>query len=92
MDAQYTKIEAWIQALKIALIENNMDEAFRLTQELPFDSEALKAAPTIDSAMREYLDIARELIGQTIDILQTQRDDTRKQIEKIRQTRKFLLT
>lgn len=86
---QYDKveIEKWIQSFKIALIENNMQEAFSLTQNLPFDTNA--TMENVDLDFQEYLDVARELIGQTIKILQSQQDDTRKQIEKIRQTRKF---
>ncbi len=81
------KIEQWIQSLKIALIENNVQAAFLLTQDLPFDTHTF--TDNVDAEMKEYLDIAHELIGQTIAILQSQRDDVRKQIEKIRQTRKF---
>lgn len=86
---QYDKveIEKWIQSFKIALIENNMQEAFSLTQNLPFDTNA--TMENVDLDFQEYLDVARELIGQTIKILQSQQDDTRKQIDKIRQTRKF---
>lgn len=81
------KIEKWIQSFKIALLENNIQEAFLLTQNLPFDTKA--TIENADLELQEYLDIARELISQTITILQSQQDDTRKQIEKIRQTRKF---
>lgn len=83
------KIEKWIQSFKIALLENNVQEAFLLTQNLPFDTKV--TIENADSELQEYLDIARELIGQTIARLQSQQDDTRKQIEKIRQTRKFFL-
>lgn len=81
------KIEQWIQALKIALLENNTEAAFLLTQNLPFDSNM----DTSSKEMREYLDIARELIAQTISMLEKSQDETRKQIERIRHARKFLL-
>lgn len=83
------KIEKWIQSFKIALLENNVQEAFLLTQNLPFDTKT--TIENADLELQEYLDIARELISQTIARLQSQQDDTRKQIEKIRQTRKFFL-
>ena len=87
MNYNKAEIEKWIQSFKIALLENNIQEAFLLTQNLPFDTNV--SMVNANSELQEYLDIARELIGQTIEILQSQQDDTRKQIEKIRQTKKF---
>lgn len=82
-----TEVEQWIKSFKIALIENNMQEAFLLTQNIPFNTQA--NMENADSELKEYLEIARELIGQTIESLQSQQDDTRRQLDKIRQTRKF---
>ena len=87
MNYNKAEIEKWIQSFKIALLENNIQEAFLLTQNLPFDTNV--SMVNANSELQEYLDIARELIGQTIEILQSRQDDTRKQIEKIRQTKKF---
>lgn len=89
MEYDKEKIDKWIRSFKIALLENDLQEAFSLTQNLPFDTNM----PVVNASLelREYLDMARELIAQTITILQSQQDDTRKQIDKIRQTRKFLL-
>lgn len=81
------KIEQWIKSFKIALIENNIQEAFTLTQNLPFNTAiSMEGA---DKEMIEYLDIAKELISQTIELLESSRHDTRQQMEKIRQAKKF---
>ncbi|MCI5785965.1 hypothetical protein [Helicobacter trogontum] len=81
------KIEQWIKSFKIALIENNIQEAFTLTQNLPFNTAI--SMESADKEMIEYLDIAKELISQTIELLESSRHDTRQQMEKIRQAKKF---
>ena len=81
MQYDKAKIEQWIKAFKIALIENNTQEAFMLTQNLPFDTSM--SMNNADKELLEYLDIAKELISQTIE------HDTRQQMEKIRQAKKF---
>lgn len=81
------KIEQWIKSFKIALIENNAQEAFVLTQNLPFSTNM--PLENADKELLEYLDIAKELITQTIEILESNRHDVRQQIEKIRQAKKF---
>lgn len=87
MQYDKAKIEQWIKAFKIALIENNTQEAFMLTQNLPFDTSM--SMNNADKELIEYLDIAKELISQTIDLLESSQHDTRQQMEKIRQAKKF---
>lgn len=81
------KIEKWINCLKVAIIENNIQEAFSLTQNLPFNT--IEHIDNKDKELLEYLDIAKELINQTIEILESNKYDALQQMEKIRQAKKF---
>ncbi len=83
------QIQNWIDSLKIALLESNSQKAFELTQNLPFHSEYFLQNSN-NQIFTEYLDIAKELIAQCITLLQNNQEETRIQLDKIRQMRKFL--
>lgn len=113
------KIQEWIDSLKIALLENNEDKAYELTQNLPFfirndnnqtntnrqinsnNSNSKKSNQDnqiwtsgngdIDKELYEYLQIAMELISQSIKLLESKKKETLNQLEKIKKARKFLL-
>ncbi|TLE00374.1 hypothetical protein LS73_005090 [Helicobacter muridarum] len=114
------KIQEWIDSLKIALLENNEDKAYELTQNLPFFIERNDNNQTntnrqinsnnsnseksnrdnqiwtsgngdIDKELYEYLQIAMELISQSIKLLESKKNETLNQLEKIKKARKFLL-
>ncbi len=91
MQGEQSNITKWIDALKIAIIENNIDNAMELIDNLPFDKDSIfngKYDGNVE--LLEYLNIAKELISQVLDILITQQEDARNQIYKIKQARKFL--
>ncbi len=84
-------IAQWIDSLKIAIIENNTSKTLELIQILPFDESLIRENKINDKEILEYLDIAKELISQVINKLEIQREETRQQLYKIKQTRKFLV-
>lgn len=75
------KIEIWLDSMKVALIEENCDKAYELTQNLPFTQDTQSNV--------EYLNMASELISQAITLLEKNKKDAKEQLEKIRQAKRF---
>lgn len=73
---------AWLDSLKIALINNDENKAFELTQNLP---ELLNEA-SLESKLQ-----AKELIAQTIDLLQLHKNHTRLSMEQIKAAKNFFI-
>lgn len=71
---------AWLDSLKIALMNNDEIKAFELTQNLP----SLLAQASLESKLQ-----ARELISQTIDLLQSHKNHTRLSMEQIKAAKNF---
>ncbi|RDU65294.1 hypothetical protein CQA53_06900 [Helicobacter didelphidarum] len=85
------EIESWLDSLKIALLESDSQKAFEITQNLPFNTDFIETIQHNDNDMLEYLNIAKELITQTIHLLHENKNSTRMQLDKIRQTRLFFM-
>lgn len=83
---KYAELDLWIDSMKIALIEKDSQKAFNLTQNLPFSESSLS---DIDSNILERLDIAKELISQCIDLLNTDKSQVREQLDRILKAKKF---
>lgn len=85
-----TFIQDWIDSLKIAILESNIEKSYELTQNLPFSQDIIEQSKN-DAELFECLMIAKELIGQTIAMLENNKEMTRQQLEKMRQAKKFLI-
>ena len=91
MESDFRAIERWLDSLKIALLESNADEAYNLTQNLPFDMEYFENNTNIEPIMIEYLNMASELIAQSIELLQNSKEEARIQLHRIRQVKNFFI-
>lgn len=70
----------WVDDLKIAIIEKNTQKAYELITNIP--SYAFKNL--------EDLLIAQELISQTIEMLESDKENIQKQMLQIKMAKKFL--
>ena len=91
MESDFRAIERWLDSLKIALLESNADEAYNLTQNLPFNMEYFENNTNIEPVMLEYLNMASELISQSIELLQNSKEEARIQLHRIRQVKNFFI-
>lgn len=73
-------VRAWLDSLTIALMNNDENKAFELTQNLP----RLLNEASLESKLQ-----AKELISQTIDLLQLHKNYTRLSMEQIRAAKNF---
>ena len=73
-------VRAWLDSLKIALMNNDENKAFALTQNLP----NLLNEASLESKLQ-----AKELISQTIELLQLHKNHTRLSMEQIRAAKNF---
>ncbi|RDU69409.1 hypothetical protein CQA66_08925 [Helicobacter aurati] len=89
-DSKHT--QAWLDSLKIALLEQNEEATYELIQHLPFEIRTTNEKNLAqDEALLEYLQTAKELIAQSITLLESKKEETLRQLEKIRNAKKFLL-
>ncbi|WP_104749242.1 hypothetical protein [Helicobacter cynogastricus] len=72
----------WVDELKIALLENNLEKAGVLVENCPFLENA--------QADLETLQIARELITQTIARLQEAQQQLGLQMRQLKAARRFM--
>ncbi|RDU59248.1 hypothetical protein CQA44_11595 [Helicobacter sp. MIT 14-3879] len=114
MSYEKKHVQAWLDSLKIALLEQDAITAYELTQNLPFifitetvpttestQNEAIESANIQatsnqknhiqDDNLIEYLQMAQELITQSIALLESKKNETLLQLDRIRQAKKFLL-
>lgn len=83
-DDKYKDIASWIDQVKIALVNQDGDKAFELTQTLPNFNHIENEYDKI-----ELLSVVKELIFQTIQLLQQDQNNIREKIKKIKQAKKF---
>ncbi|MDO7253378.1 hypothetical protein [Helicobacter cappadocius] len=70
----------WLDSLKIALLEQNTQRAYELVVNIPKDSF---------KDMEELL-VAQELISQTIEMLEGDQENLKKQMLQVKMAKKFL--
>lgn len=70
----------WLDKLKIALLQNDTQRAYELVIDIPKDTF---------KDMDELL-MAQELISQTIEMLQKDQENLKKQMLQIKMAKKFL--
>ncbi|PAF51011.1 hypothetical protein [Helicobacter sp. 13S00477-4] len=70
----------WVDNLKIAILEKNIQKAYELVLDLPTDSF---------KDIEEML-IAQELISQAIEMLENDQEILKKQMLQIKMAKKFL--
>ncbi|WP_104710960.1 hypothetical protein [Helicobacter felis] len=73
----------WVDELKIALLENNLEKAGALVENCPFLENAQQAD-------LETLQVAKELIAQTIARLQEAQQHLGVQMRQLKAARRFM--
>ncbi|MWV62456.1 hypothetical protein DCO58_04125 [Helicobacter saguini] len=81
-------ITIWLDSMKIALLEKDSQRAFDLTQNLPFDSMEI-SQDLNNKELLEYLQMAKELISQAIELLQENKKQSKEQLDKIFKAKRF---
>lgn len=83
------KIEIWLDSMKVALIEENCDKAYELTQNLPFEAHFFSENVKLDSKSLEHLNMVKELLSQAITLLESKQKEAKIQLDKIRHAKNF---
>lgn len=79
-------IEEWVVSLKIALLEKDEKKAYELTQRVPLDS----LGDLEGEELFENLEVAKELIGQAVELLESRRRETLSRLDSIRVARRYI--
>ncbi|TSA85614.1 hypothetical protein [Helicobacter mehlei] len=72
----------WVDELKIALLENNTQKAFKLVEECPLLKEGCSDLPTLETA--------KALISTTIERLQEEQQTLGVQMRQLKVAQRFL--
>jgi hypothetical protein len=80
MERSASKSEQWISSLKIAIVENNHEDIYKLVVDIPeFD--------TFEQAQE-----AHSMIESSIDMFVKERNNAKKNMQNIQKMKQFLMT